>query len=49
MARAKWLISMAALFIFNLAIATPYGGFSKWISYEPEVPEKLRKMKQDIL
>lgn len=42
----KKIISVTALFVFNLAIMTPYGGFTKWITYEPEVPERLKNRRE---
>lgn len=42
------IIALVAAFVFNLAMATPYGGFTKFLLYEPEVPETLTKKKQNI-
>lgn len=37
------ILRKIALLAMTIAIATPYGGFSRWYFYEPEMPEELRR------
>lgn len=35
-------VQLMATVAFSLAIVTPFGGFTKFFFYEPEMPEKLK-------